>query len=102
GNSEEPIVKAHFGLDRMRGAYPMNRAFDLAARSRATRLTVEIGRATKLDHIARIILHDLVALDNVRVLETDFAAGFESKVLWRRHLHEIRALDKQLAAEWNL
>ena len=52
GDGKKPIVKSHFGVDRVRRADPMDRAFDLAIRGRAAGFALEIGRATQLGHIA--------------------------------------------------
>ena len=91
GNGEEPIVEAHLGIDRVRGADPVNRAFHFAIRGGAAGFAVEISRATQFDHVARSILHDFVALDDVGVFEPHFAAGFQPEIFRRRRFHEIVA-----------
>ena len=80
----------------------MNRAFDFAIGSGAAGLALKISRATQLDHVTCIILHDFVALDDIGVFQTDFAARFQAEIFWRRRFREIRALDEQLAAKRKL
>src|ERR1019366_5686144 len=43
GDSEEPVVEAPLGVDRMRCADPVDRAFDLAAGGRAASFAAKVG-----------------------------------------------------------
>ena len=61
----------------MRGAHPVDRAFDLAVRGRAAGFAVEVGGAAEFDDVAGGILDDFVALDDVGVFQAHFAAGFQ-------------------------
>ena len=85
----------------MPGADPVNCAFYLAIGSGASRFTLKVYAATKLDHFAFLIFHHLVALNDVSVLEPYFAPRFEPEIFRRRDFREVRGVDKQLATEWN-
>src|SRR5580658_4685671 len=85
----------------MGGADPMNGAFDLARRSRAARLAVKVGRAAQFRELTVGVLDYFLALDDVGVFQSHFAAGFEAEKLGRRRFGKIVALDEQFAAERN-
>ena len=68
GNREEPVVKAHFGIHRLRGADPVDGAFDFAARGRAAAFAVEVSGAAQLDYFPGVVLYYLIALDDVGIL----------------------------------
>ena len=61
-----------------------------------------VVRAAQLDDLARRVLHDLLAGDEVGVAQAHLAAGREPEELLRRVLHEVLALDPELAREGHL
>ena len=77
----------------------MDRALDLAASRSTARLGFKIRGAAELDNIAVCILHDFLALDDVRMLEADLPARLEAEILLRRLLHKVFLLDIDLAGE---
>src|SRR3712207_8529278 len=64
-----------------------------------TTLFRSIVRAAQLDDLARGVLHDLLAGDEVAVAQTHLAARRQPEELLRRVLHEVVAVDVQLARE---
>ena len=62
----------------------------------------QIHRAEQLDHIAGIILYDLVAADDIGSLQAHLAAGRQAEELLGRVLHKVLALDEQVLAERHL
>ena len=48
-----------------------------------------------------IVFQHFIALDNVRVFESHFAARSQPKIFRWRCFHKIIAVDEKLAAEWN-
>src|SRR5207237_7723584 len=80
GRGEKPVIKANFGVAGMRRAYPMDGTLDFAIGGCAARFTIQIDRATKLDHIARAIFNYLIALDDVGILKPYFTARFQAEV----------------------
>ena len=102
GHGEEAVVETHLGVERVRGADPVNGALDLAPGGRAAGLAVQVGGATEFGDVAVGVLHHFLALDDVGVFEAHFAAGFEAEEFGRRHFHEVVLLDEQFAREGNL
>ena len=99
GHREKAVVEAGLGFHALRGADPVDRALDLPV-GRGTALAgVEVGGAAELGDPAAGILHHLVALDDAGVLEAHLAARAQPEILGRRHLHEVVALDENLAGE---
>src|SRR6266704_6074521 len=79
----------------------MNRAFHLSTSRRAAGFAVKIGGATEFDDLSGGVLYDFVALDDVGVLQPNFAAWSKAEEFRRRCLHKIIALDVKLAVEGN-
>ncbi len=78
----------------------MQRRFHLPATRRQTAARLGIVAAAQLDDGAGDrILHDALALDDVRVAQADLATGREPEEFARRLLHEVVLLDVELARE---
>ncbi len=101
GNGEESIVQSDFRVDGVRRADPVDCAFDFAIGSRAAGFALKIGTATKLGHVAGVILDHFIALDDVSVFQSHLATRSQPEIFRWRSFHEIVAVDEKLAAEWN-
>ena len=99
GFGEEAVVEADFGVHGVRGADPMDRAFDFACGGRAASLTVEIGGATGSVMLPLTSLTTSSHFDDVGVFQPHFAAGLQTEEFRRRHFGEVVALDVEFAAE---
>ncbi len=55
----------------------------------------------QLDHLARVVLHDADAGDEVAVAQANFAAGRETEILLGRIFAKIVLFDVQDLGEWN-
>ena len=53
GFGKEAVLEAALGVNRVRGADPVNRPFDFAARRRAAGFAIEVGGAAEFDNVAR-------------------------------------------------
>src|ERR1051326_2473264 len=83
GSSEQPIIKTHFCVKRMRRTYPMNCALHFTPGSRAAGLTVEVRGAVQLGNVACGVLYHFFAFNDVGVFQAHLAAGTEQKIFWR-------------------
>ncbi len=100
---EQPIVNPHFGVERVRRRHPVQRRLHLAAVRRiAAACRRIVGRAQLGNLAGGRILDDARALDEVRAPQPHFVAGRQPEELLRRVLHEVVALDVELAAERHL
>src|SRR6266576_2836676 len=99
GDSEEAIVEANFHFESVCGGDPVDGALHFATGSWTAGLTVQIRGATKFHDSARGVLHDLLALNDVGILEPDLTAGTKAEVFGGRNFHEIILLDKEFASE---
>src|SRR5207245_7848064 len=90
-----------FGFNGMRGAHPMDRAVYFTGGGWPAGLAAEVGGAVEFHNVTGGILHHLIALDDVRVFKTDFAAGTEPEIFRRRILHEIIPFNVKDAVEGN-
>ena len=79
----------------------MDCAFHFAIGSRTARFALEIDRAAQLNDIPGLVLHDLIALNDVSIFQPHFAPRFQPEIFWWRRFHEVIAVDKQFTAEWN-
>ncbi len=102
GHGEEAVVEAHLGVHGVRGADPMNGAFDLAPGVRPTGTTVQIGGAAEFNHGAGPVFDDFIALDDAGVFEAHLAAGTEAEIFRRRDFAEVVLFNEQLAGEGHL
>ena len=80
----------------------MQGRLDLAPVRRVAAAGLGIVGAAQLDHLSRVILDRLAAGQVVGVAQADLAARRQAEELLRRVLHEVAALDKELAAERDL
>src|SRR6185312_3287979 len=74
----------------------------LAAVGRVAAARRRVVGAAQLRHLALGVLHHLAPGDEIGVAQAYLAAGREAIELFRRVLHEIVALDIELATERNL
>ena len=102
GVGEQLIVDADFRRHRLRGRQPVHGGLDLASVGRVAALGRGIVGAAQFDHFARVILDDAGAFDEIGVAQPHLVARRQAEELLRRVLHEIVALDIELAAERNL
>src|SRR5437773_2416113 len=86
---EQALVKTDFAIDSLRSRDPMDGTFNLTSGGWAARLTVQIRRASQLNHFADLVLQHVIAANNVSILEPHFASGPKAKIFWRRRFHEI-------------
>src|SRR5689334_16643636 len=85
----------------MTSANPVNRSFDLAT-NRIIAEGIRIIRATNFSYVAARILHDIGALDAIRIAQTNFLPRCQTEIILRRLEHEIVLFDVNLFAEWHL
>ena len=79
----------------------MNRPFDLAICRAAARRGI-VRAANRGDLAGPFVVHDANALDEVRIAQTHFDSGRETKIFLGRILTEIILLDPKLARKGNL
>ena len=77
----------------------MQGAFDLAVCALGSVAGVHVHSAQNRRHIALPVLFAPVAADDIGALETRLVAGIEAEVLLGRILHEVLALDIDLAGK---
>src|SRR5436190_4132227 len=88
-NGKEPVIKAHFGVRGVSSADPVNGALNLAAGGSAAGLAVQVSRAAQFYHIAVRVFNGFIALDDVGILEPNFAPWPQTEIFWGRDFHEI-------------
>jgi hypothetical protein len=77
----------------------VDRAFDLAVGGGAAGAGVEIHGAAQLDHLAGVVLHHLVAADDVGVAQAHLTARGEAVPAFWRGEGEVVALDEEGSRE---
>src|SRR5262245_55410332 len=77
----------------------MDGGLDLAAVGRIAAARRRIIGAAQLHHLAGSVLYNLAASDEVGIAQPHLGAGREPEELLRRVLHEVVALDIELAPE---
>jgi hypothetical protein len=98
GHAEQPVVQPYLRGDRVGRRHPVDRALDLAVRAREPRPRFRVERAAHRDDRVAVLL-DAGAADDADTAQPHLAAGHEAVEALRRDLHEILALDPQLARE---
>ena len=97
---KEAVIEPHLGIERVASADPVDRGLDLASVGRIrTAAGLGIVGATDLDDFSGRILHHLLAADEVARAQAHLGAGGKAEVFRRRHLHEVLAIDVELARE---
>ncbi|MNJ63007.1 hypothetical protein D3C77_588680 [compost metagenome] len=80
----------------------MDRAFHLPPGKAAATLRLGIIGTVNFEYIAFRILHDIVAFDEISMLQTNFIAREQAEIFAWRILHEIFTFNIDFAGERNL
>ena len=100
--AEEPVIEPHLAVDRVRGGDPVKRRLRPSPVGRIAAPGRGIVGAANFGDLARIVLHDAGAGDEVGRAKPHFASRREPKELLRRFFHEVVPLDPELARERHL
>src|SRR6185312_12249373 len=99
GTRKESAVEPDLRWYGVRCRYPVDRALHLAAVGRVAAARRRVVGAAQLHYLARGVLHCLAAGNEIGEAQPHLAAGREPIELLGRVLHEIVALDIELAAK---
>lgn len=99
---EQRLIQAEFGRHGLARFDPMDRPLDFTAGKAGAALRLRIIGAVYFDDLPVLVLDDIVALDEVSMLQTDLVAREQTEILARRILHEVLLFDVYFTGERNL